>query len=102
QTRRWVITTSSAGSEYFEDYSDLAALQEIDWDAVGAVNWSGSDIPDHFQERKNAEFLVERSLPWELVSRIGVKSWNIRTQVLTTIEEVSHRPYIEIRPRWYY
>ena len=32
--RRWVFTSSNAGSSYFEDYSDLAHLDKINWDAL--------------------------------------------------------------------
>ena len=61
---RWAFTSSNAGSRYFEDYSDLAQLDKIDWDAVQANNWAGER-----KEPKQAEFLIEGSFPWELVSR---------------------------------
>ena len=61
---RWAFTLSNAGSFYFEDRCDLAQLIEIDWDAVEARNW------DNRKESKQAEFLVERAFPWELVERI--------------------------------
>ena len=32
--RRWAFTLSDAGSYYFEDRSDLAQLDEINWSAV--------------------------------------------------------------------
>ena len=36
QERKWAFTLSNAGSGYFEDRSDLAQLDEIDWEAVQA------------------------------------------------------------------
>lgn len=100
--RRWAFTSSNAGSYRYDDYSDLMHLDRINWSAVRASRWSGSGIEDYVKESKQAEFLVERSLPWELVSRIGVRSQHIRIQVQSAIEASSHRPYVEIRPRWYY
>jgi len=37
QPTRWAFTNSNAGSRYFEDYNDLARLNEIDWNAVQAL-----------------------------------------------------------------
>ena len=39
--RRWAFTSSNAGSAYFEDYSDLTQLDELDWAAVRANQWAG-------------------------------------------------------------
>ncbi|QVL37701.1 type II toxin-antitoxin system toxin DNA ADP-ribosyl transferase DarT [Aminirod propionatiphilus] len=64
--RRWAFTLSNAGSRYFEDYSDLSRLSEIDWDAVGAEFWSSC------KEKKQAEFLMESSFPWPLIERVMV------------------------------
>ena len=100
--QRWVFTRTSAGSAYFEDYSELAKLNKVDWDAVRATRWSGSGISKEVMDSKQAEFLVERCFPWELVSRIGVRTWHVRTQVQEALEESTHRPHVEILPRWYY
>ena len=100
--RRWAFTLSNAGSNYFEDRCNLAQLREIDWDAVGANHWSGFGIPSSVKESKQAEFLVERSFPWELVSRIGVQSQQVCQQVAAEIQPSLHPPRIEIRLDWYY
>ena len=94
--QRWAFTLSNAGAYYFEDRSDLARLDEIDWDAVKAEDWQ------HCKEGKQAEFLIERQFPWELVSRIGVLSRQVYGQVNTALQAAAHRPPIEIRPDWYY
>lgn len=49
---RWAFTLSNAGSRYFEDRSDLARLNEINWQAVRAQAWSGC------KDGKQAEFLL--------------------------------------------
>lgn len=94
--QRWAFTLSNAGARYFEDRCDLAQLSEIDWDAVQAVDWR------QCKEGKQAEFLIERQFPWELVSRIGVLSRQVYGQVNTALQAAAHRPPIEIRPDWYY
>src|SRR5205085_5352673 len=79
--RRWAFTLSNAGAYYFEDRSNLAQLYEINWDAVDARKWSGPDISSMVKDGKQAEFLLERQFPWELVQRIGVVSDAIAQQV---------------------
>ena len=94
--RRWAFTTSNAGSRFFEDFSDLTLLSKLDWNAIQARYWSES------RDRKQAEFLIEGSFPWELVSRIGVLTQHVRKQVHSAVEGSAHRPRVDITPHWYY
>ncbi|MEI6309101.1 MAG: DUF4433 domain-containing protein [bacterium] len=96
QSQRWSFTLSNAGAYYFEDRCDLAQLGEIDWNAVQAHNWQ------QCKEGKQAEFLIERQFPWELVSRIGVLSSQVYSRVTEALHTTTHKPRIEVRPEWYY
>jgi len=95
--QRWAFTLSNAGAYYFEDRCSLAQLNEIDWAAVQATNWRGP-----LKEGKQAEFLVAQRFPWELVSRIGVRTQQVHAQVGTALQAAGHRPRVEIKPEWYY
>lgn len=95
--RRWAFTLSNAGSSYFEDYTDLSQLDKLNWDAIRARWWR-----DERKERKQAEFLMEWSFPWELVSRVGVHSAAIRDTVLCIVQSSAHRPAVVVKPSWYY
>ena len=94
---RWAFTTSNAASSYFDDFSDLDNLDKLDWDAIQANQWSGDR-----KERKQAEFLVEFSFPWNLISRIGVHSREVGNRVSEAMRASDHRPPVEIRRGWYY
>ena len=94
--QRWAFTTSNAGSNFFEDYSDLAQLDEIDWNAVRARDWRQR------KEGKQAEFLVEHLFPWELVSRIGVRTRQVYYRAIETLAAAAYEPPVEIRREWYY
>ena len=96
QHRRWAFTLSNAGARYFEDRSDLGQLGEIDWNAVQARDWR------QCKDGKQAEFLLEMSLPWHLVERIGVQSRATYTLAVNALPARGHRPPVEIRPEWYY
>ena len=93
---RCAFTTSNAGSEYFNDYTNEADLDKINWDAVHARMWKDC------REEKQAEFLIENCFPWELVDFIGVYS-DIQLQQLTGIlETAEHRPQTAVKRDWYY
>jgi hypothetical protein len=96
QRRRWAFTLSNAGAYYFEDRADLTHLEEIQWDAVHAQQWSNC------KEGKQAEFLVENSFPWHLVERIGVSSRQVYPLVVNALPNQGHRPLVEIKTDWYY
>jgi len=94
--RRWAFSLSNAGAYYFEDRADLEQLHEVDWAAVTAHDWRAC------KEGKQAEFLIENFFSWDLVARIGVQSQQIYNQVSAALQGARHKPYIEIRPDWYY
>lgn len=93
---RWAFTLSNAGARYFEDRANLEQLGEIDWDAVAARDWR------QCKEGKQAEFLVEERFPWELVSRIGVRSRSVFRRATAGLDSAEHRPALEVRSDWYY
>ena len=90
--KRWAFTSSNAASHYFEDYSSLDQLTEIDWDAVQTNYWS------QCKEGKQAEFLIEHSFPWGL----GVHSGTTYQQVVNSLSVTGHRPQVEVMRNWYY
>ncbi len=96
QNLRWAFTLSNAGARYFEDRCDLEDLHQVNWEAVRATDWRGH------KEGKQAEFLVEERFPWQLVSRIGVRSRPVLDQVLTALNSATYKPKAEIISDWYY
>ena len=94
--QRWAFTLSNAGTHYFEDHCDLEQLDEIDWGAVQAEDWR------QCKDAKQAEFLIEQRFPWELVSRIGVRSQRIYQQAMGSRKRGAYAPRVEIMREWYY
>jgi len=94
---RWAFTPTNAGAWYSEHYSNLDQLDKIDWNAVHAIDWR------HCKDHKQAEFLLEQSLPWHLVERIGVLSHATYNAAVNAVRLVgAHKPPVEMRPEWYY
>lgn len=93
--RRWCFTLSNAGARYVEFRADLGRLDEIDWAAVAATDFRQPAI----KERKQAEFLVHGSFPWELVTRIGLHSTTIAIAATSALAIAAHRPRVDVLPR---
>ena len=94
--RRWAFTLSNAAAGYSEDRCDLAQLNEIDWDAVRTRDWASC------KDGKQAEFLIERSFPWMLVRRIGVRSQGTWRCASAAVQAGDHSPPVKIVRDWYY
>ena len=94
----WAFSLSNAAAYYTQFRADIANLNEINWDAVAANVWSNPEI----KEAKQAEFLVQQFVPWNLVSRIGVISVQTGNQVMRAIRQAEHKPSIEVCRSWYY
>ncbi|MCW3019439.1 MAG: hypothetical protein JWN10_1747 [Solirubrobacterales bacterium] len=95
---RWAFSLANAGARYALFRSDMAQLDEVDWPSVRATDFRDSTV----KEGKQAEFLVKRFVPWELVERIGVRSAKVETEVLSAIADAAHQPPVDVRPQWYF
>jgi len=96
--RRWAFTVSNATARYAPFCARLEDLGQVNWPAVAATEWADPVV----KEGKQDEFLVEESLPWELVSRVGVRSEAIAARARTAIARAGHRPEVAVLPDWYY
>jgi len=85
-------------------YDDLADLVEVDWEAAYARQWKDTAEDMDRQRRKQAEFLVHRTMPWALVESIGVYNEAARQRVEGMFESHGQRgsPPVRIQPEWYY
>ncbi len=95
---RWAFTLSNAGAYGFEDRSTLKELTDVDWAAVQATDWRNPDV----KHGKQAEFLVEREVSWDLVERVGVVSQGMGQLASNAMANATHRPPVEIKTEWYY
>ena len=102
RNKRWVFTTTNAGSAFFDDYNTWDQLSEIDWDAVHATKWSGEDVPPRVKEGKQAAVLLEAFCRWEVFKCIFVYSESYYRQVEALLTSIPHKPKIQVQPRFYY
>lgn len=85
-------------------YDDLGQLDEVDWNLVGARYWADKPDDNDRQRRKQAEFLVWRSLDWSLIEGIGVLNVPVKVQVEALLDQYPDRlrPNVQTRQQWYY
>jgi len=95
---RWAFSNVNAGARYAEFFSDVAQLDQINWDAVGQADFRDLVI----KEGKQAEFLVFESFPWHLVEKVGVIDAAIVGKVRQAISATTHQPVVNIERTWYF
>jgi hypothetical protein len=98
----FVFTNGHADMAFSRFYDDLRDLDQVDWAIMGERYWNDTPEDGDRKRRRQAEFLVYRSLPWHLVAEIGVISRAVAEEVGTALEAAEHRPPVVVRPGWYY
>lgn len=100
--RAWCFTDGHAVEAMTEFLTDTEHLNTIDWGAVRAQIWYNTpDDPDR-KRRKQAEFLIHGSVPWDWIHRIGVIDQGRSQRVREIIAGAPHQPEVTIEPGWYY
>lgn len=98
-----LLTDRNAALAYAEyrlfDPSDLLDDGFIDWEVMGAKYWG--DFDDG-RERRMAEALVHRDVPWDAVLAIVVQNEAIANEVRAVLASVGSTLEVHVRPRWYF
>ncbi len=83
-------------------YNDLKDLNQVDGKVIESWSWHDTMTDNDRMRRKQAEFLVKGFFPFSLIQEIGVYSAAIRERVLPLLENVEHKPIVNIQRKWYY
>lgn len=98
----FAFTDRHAVVRYAKFYNDLNELKNLDWGTIKLKQWANtSDNPDR-KEKKQAEFLVHKKLPWELIYGIAVFNDVTGSHVEDTLKSQQHKPVIKVKKEWYY
>lgn len=101
---RFVFSDGHGLARFTGWYDDLAKLDQVDWDLVGARYWADQPDDNDRKRRKQAEFLIWQSVDWSLIERIGVLNQQVKQRVEALLDEFPQRarPPVEIHREWYY
>ena len=86
-------------SKFFDNLDDL---QQVDWKIMKDTSWHDTPEDGDRKRRRQAEFLVHRHVPWELIRGIGVHDKGIAEQVRQIVAGADYQPRVVVRRNWYY
>lgn len=88
---------------YTRFYNDLRKLdQKIDWEVMQARYWSDTQEDPDRKRRRQAEFLVYKCFPINLLTTVGVFNREILEDVTYINERFDYVIDCQIRRDWYY
>ncbi len=100
--RPFVFTDGHAQMAVSGQYTDLNDLEKIDWELMDSRWWNDTNEYPNRKQKRQAEVLVHRLCPWELISEIGVINAAMAGRVAEALSQAPRLPKITIRREWYY
>lgn len=96
------FTNRQAYIYYAQQIDDFSRLEELDWETLQSRDWQSTPEDPERQERKMAEFLAHRFVPWSCIVGIGVYSERYREDAVRLLAGADHLPKVQVVPKWYY
>ncbi len=99
----FVFSDGHGIANWTEWFDDIQRLDRVDWETVYATMWKDTIEDMDRQRRKQAEFLVHRFCPLEVVTEIGVINNDYKQKVEKILRQhnVNQIP-VNIHHDWYY
>jgi len=98
----FVFSDGHGIAAYTQWFDDLKDLDKIDWNMVYGKYWADTVDDMDRQRRKQAEFLVHRFCPWDMINRIGVLNNAVKDRVEHILDRKNISMPVEVRRHWYY
>ena len=98
----FAFTDGHATMAFTEFFDDLGMLNKVDWNVMAATYWRDTQDDNDRKRRRQAEFLVQKELPWNLILEIGTFNAGIEGRVLEILSISEHQPVVQVRRSWYY
>lgn len=101
---RFVFSDGHGLARFTDWFDDLSRLDAVDWAMIHQRYWSDNLQDMDRQRRKQAEFLIHRSCPWELIDEVVVIDSAVekRVQVIQDGFPSALRKPIRVERSWYY
>lgn len=98
----WCFTDGHGIDQITQYYSDLKELINVDWEIISAWDYRDTPADNDRQRRKQAEFLVHKSFPIELIEKIGVYGAEQKKSVESILAKYSCKIPVIVEKKWYY
>jgi hypothetical protein len=100
---RCVFSDGNAATRITRFYDDPDLLgRVVDWPLMQARYWSNTEEDGDRVRRRQAEFLVHRSVPLELIDSLAVIDDAVRSRVEALLPRERRTLLVHVRPDWYF
>lgn len=96
--KQWAGSKSNAGSYMAQFFNSVDELSKLNWENIAKRDWRQSEV----KEAKQAEFLVHKDFPWELVEGIATFNEAYHIQLQQILATAAHKPMTKVVNNWYY
>ena len=98
-----LFTTRNAVLRLAEFFDDVTELDwKIDWTLMRARYWANSEEDPDRRERRMAECLVHRTVPWPAIQEVVVRDRQRRLLALEVLDNLNVDMRVRIEPDWYF
>lgn len=102
QRLQFAFTDRHAVVSHARFFDNTNSFDQLDWKVINDTAWQNSKNDPDRKERKQAEFLVYKFVPWNLIIGIGVHNEGIRKLVEQYLPPGSSFPKVKVMSKWYY
>ncbi len=99
---KWLFSDGHAVMQLSRFWNSEADLNRIDWPLMKEEQWADTESDRDRSRRRQAEFLIHRFVPWDLVGGIGVFDEAVKEKVEEIVENAAQRPPVREMRKWYY
>ncbi len=100
--RQWVFTDGHAAERVTLFYDALDNLDQLDWNLIRSWSWGNTTSDIDRKRRKQAEFLVKESFPWEWVENVVVIDSKVKSVVKSILNMAEYKPPVSVNRSFYY
>lgn len=99
---KYVFTDAHAYTGFKKFYNQKNELVNLDWEVLKSDNWAKTALDPDRKRRKQAEFLIYETLPFESLEGIGVFVKTQEEYVKEVLLNHDKKLYTGIKKDWYY
>ena len=98
----FAFTDRHAVVNYAQFFNKLDELINLDWRTIKLQYWADAPEDPARKEKKQAEFLIYKKLPWEQIHGIAVNNERVHSHIESILSEQKHKPIVKLKKEWYY
>lgn len=98
----FVFTDGHAYHNFTQFFNHESDLKLVDWNAVNLKRWDETEDDPDRKRRKQAEFLIYKEAPLELIRAIIVYDDAAKKQILSIFEQYDFECNVLVKTNWYY